>query len=336
MSNLFDLDIDLFSSIAETPELFQQTGTTKYFSVGKRVQFEGKINGISVPAAMTLHSARLTRLSLLKQASVNQNGKEYFLVTGIMNPVKMDLEVLVDGEYINLVDLLHNWVNSGSKQITRAEFLDTASKIGLKFTEGMPLFFQQFGASIDGWTKAREAFVAAGAKDVINEIDNPKRIKAAYELKDGVEITGFELGTVKRENSRTNQGFLDLIDASVDQFQRIVRLRKEAAMHEARVLNAVQLGLTQAQVNESKELEKAFRAMSKQWTTNWAGAQQRKNFEPLDQSVTALNQYDPTNAPCGRFEMVVNGEKVSVDLWTNKSKADTPVEVPTSSNPEPF
>jgi len=127
MSNLFDLDIDLFSSIAETPELFQQTGTTKYFSVGKRVQFEGKINGISVPAAMTLHSARLTRLSLLKQASVNQNGKEYFLVTGIMNPVKMDLEVLVDGEYINLVDLLHNWVNSGAKQITRAEFLDTTS-----------------------------------------------------------------------------------------------------------------------------------------------------------------------------------------------------------------
>jgi len=334
MNTMFGLDADLFSSIAETPEIFESTGRTKFYTVGKRVSFEGTINGIKVPAAMTLESARLTRLSLLEQKSP-YNNKSYFLVTGILNPVKMNIEVKIDDEYINIIDVLHNFVNSGTSQITRAQFLETADKIGLKFETGMPLFFQQFGASLEGWTKAREAFVAAGAKDVIGDIEKPGRIKAAYELDNGVEVTGFELGSVNRERSRTKQGFLDLVDASVDQFTRIVRLRKEAAIEDARA--AEMQNASQLELKAVQEEAKKLRAMSRQWTTNWSGAQLRMKYEPLDQSVTAdANRvYDPVNAPCGRFDMIVNGEKVSVNLWTNSAAAETTVTEPTEA-PEPF
>jgi hypothetical protein len=247
----------------------------------------------------------------------------------------MNIEVKIDDQYVNIIDVLHNFVNSGTSQITRAQFLETADKIGLKFETGMPLFFQQFGASLEGWTKAREAFVAAGAKDVIGDIEKPGRIKAAYELDGGVEVTGFELGSVNRERSRTKQGFIDLVDASVDQFTRIVRLRKEAAIQDARA--AEMQGASQLELKAVQEEAKKLRAMSRQWTTNWSGAQLRMKYEPLDQSVTAdANRvYDPVNAPCGRFDMIVNGEKVSVNLWTNSATAETTVTEP-AETPEPF
>jgi hypothetical protein len=40
----------------------------------------------------------------------------------------------------------------------------------LKFTDGMPLLWQQFGASEAGISHAFDAFKAAGAVDVLNSM----------------------------------------------------------------------------------------------------------------------------------------------------------------------
>jgi hypothetical protein len=237
-----------------------------------------------------------------------------------MRPVKMDIFVTIDGQKMNIIDLLHNVVNSGSAQITRDQFVDTARKIGLDLEGGMPFFFQQFGASLDGWTKAREAFVAAGAKDVIGSMNNPGRIVAAFQHDTGVPVTAFEVGTVDRTKSRTGQGFLNLIDATVDNFQRVVRLRKEARMLENSLLTAS--GWSQEKITKVKAQVKQLDDMSRQWASNWAGAQQRIVVAPNGKKQVE-NIWDPVNAPCGRFTMVVNGENVAVDLWSNSAKANT-------------
>ena len=129
MENL-GLNMDLFSAIAETPEMFESTGRTTTLRQGREISFKATINGIEVPATAVLHDARLTRLTLLEQTSPNTN-KPYNLVTGIMRPVKMDIFVTVDGQKMNIIDLLHTVVNSGSAKITREQFLDTARKIGM-------------------------------------------------------------------------------------------------------------------------------------------------------------------------------------------------------------
>lgn len=317
--NTLGLDLGLFSALAETPEMFERSGRTAELRVGREVPFKASINGIEVSASAVLHEARLTRLTLLEQVSPNTN-KSYHLVTGIMRPVKMDLFVTINGEKMNLIDLLHTFVNSGDKQITRQEFLDTARKIGLDFDNGMPFFFQQFGANIDGFKSALEAFKAAGAKDVIGRMNNPGRIQAAYEHETGVPVTAFEVGTVDRSKSRTGQGFLNLVDATVDNFQRIIRLRKEARLLEQKIATAT--GWSQEKVNKAKEQVKLLDDMSRQWASNWSGSQQRIVVAP-NQKKEAQNIYDPVNAPCGRFTMVVDGESVNVDLWTNSAKANT-------------
>ena len=313
------LNMDLFSAIAETPEMFESTGRTTTLRQGREISFKATINGIEVPATAVLHEARLTRLTLLEQVSPNTN-KPYNLVTGIMRPVKMDIFVTIDGQKMNIIDLLHSVVNSGSTKITREQFLDTARKIGMDLEGGMPFFFQQFGANIDGFKHALEAFKLAGAKDVIGQMNNPGRIQAAYQHDAGVPVTAFEVGSVDRSKSRTDQGFQNLVDSIIDNFQRVVRLRKESKLLDVTI--AESKGWTQEKTQAVRDQSKLLMDMSRQWASNWAGAQQRIVVLPNGKK-DIQNIWDPVNAPCGRFTMVVEGSEVEVDLWSNSAKANT-------------
>lgn len=316
----FGFDADLFSAVADTPEVFETTGRTTTLHLGRRIAFKGSINGIEVPAYATLHEAHLSRLSVIKQTSPYTN-ESYKIVTGIFKPVKMDIEVVVDGETMSVQELLRAMVNSSAKKaVDEAAFLDTASRIGLKFVDGMPLLFQQFGASEAGIQHAVDAFKAAGAVDVLGSMENRGNIIAAYAHETGIPVTSFEIGTVDRNQSRTGQGFLNLVDATVEQFQRIVRLRKEASILKAEL--AAQTNWNQTKVKKAEDRIKVLQNMSRQWTTNWAGAQQIIQVDEGG-NLVKKDQYAAVNAPCGRFTMVVDGKSVAVDLWKNSARAES-------------
>lgn len=113
----FNLDTSLFDQIADNIDNLQSTARTQMLSIGKKVNFKGSINGIEVPASVTLREASLSRISVLRQQSP-YTGKEYYLVTGVMNPVKMDLNVTVDGAEISIVDLLTSSSPSLARPLT--------------------------------------------------------------------------------------------------------------------------------------------------------------------------------------------------------------------------
>lgn len=332
MIDKFGLDLGAFEAITDD-SLFEGVGTTT-LRVGKRVPYTASINGTSVPAYVTLHEAKLTRISLLEQQQV-ASGRNYWLATGIMKPVRMDIELVIDGETMTLVDFLHHVAQAASgNQIDREQFLHNARRIGFNFTEGMPLFFQQFGASSDGFKALADAFKTAGARDVIGNIANPGRIKAAYEHAAGVPVSSFELGTVDRSKSPRNQGFLNLVDAQVEQFTRILGLRKESKLLKSQIETNSEL--TQEQIKKINERAGELMNMSRQWASSWSGAQKR--IVNQNGSFVEQDMFDPVSAPCGRFSMIVGGEEVNVDLWTNSTRANTSA-APTTTvigNAEPF
>lgn len=322
MTNLlekFGLNSAEFSVVADAPEVFETTGRTTTLHVGRRIAFKGSINGVEVPAYATVHEATLSRMSVIEQKSP-YTSEWYKIVTGIFKPVKMDIEVIIDGEAMSLQEVLRAFVNSSANSpISEQVFLDTASRIGLKFADGMPLLWQQFGASEAGIKHAFDAFKDAGAVDVLGQMEKPGNIKAAYAHPTGVPVTSFEIGTVDRKASRTGQGFLNLVDASVDQFQRIVRLRKEASVLKNELLT--QTDWSQNKVKQAETRVKTLLDMSRQWTTNWSGAQQIIKVNDAQQKI-AEDAYAAVNAPCGRFTMLVNGYPVAVDLWKNSARAE--------------
>lgn len=320
------LDLEALSGIGD-PSLFEGTGTTT-LRLGKRVPYNGSITGkdangtpvvTTIPCYVTLQEARLTRLSLLKQQQVS-SGKEYWLATGILKPVKMDVELVIDGNTIHLVDFLHTIAQQASgSAMTRDEFVLNARRIGFNFDEGMPLFFQQFGADFEGFSAALDAFKSAGAVDAISDIANPGRINAAYTHSKGVPVTAFELGTVDRTKSPRNQGFLNLVEAQIEQFTRIVGMRKSARLIKARLAdktNAVNENDQKKLTIEADNLEK----MSRQWVSSWSGAQQRIVND--NGNYRTENVFDPVNAPCGRFTMLVGDNEVACDLWRNSARAN--------------
>jgi len=317
----FNLSSDLFATMGDTPEAFESTSRTTTLHVGRRVPFKGSINGVEVPAFATVHEASLTRLSVIQQPSP-YTGNQYKIVTGIFKPVKMTVEIVIDGETMTIQELLRSFVNASSdNQIDEQTFLDTASRIGLKFTDGMPFLFQQFGASEDGIAHALATFKQAGAYNALNTMTNKSsNLIEAYAHDTGVPVTSFEVGSVDRNASRTNQGFLNLVDASVDQFNRIVSLRKEANVLKNEI--AAQTNWSQSKVTQAETRAKKLLEMSRQWTTNWAGAQQIIRIDGSGKKV-AEDQYAAVNAPCGRFQLLIDGKKVSIDLWKNSLVSDS-------------
>jgi len=324
----FNLDSDLMSIIADEPDMFTGSGRTTTFTVGKRTPYDMSINGKPVPGYVTVHEAHLTRLTLLRQVQVSQN-REYNLVTGILKPVKMDIELIVDGESVNLIDLLHNVVQEGSsKTISREEFIHTARRIGLNFTDGMPLFFQQFGASNDGFRAAVEVMKTYGAVDGAQNMAKRGRIQEAWAVSGaGIPVSAFELGTVDRtQSARYNhdnigQGFLNLAEAQIEQLVRIVGLRKAARGIQNQIEN-LPADTKQADIYALGAKKKTLTDMAGQWTTNWAGAQ-RRLVKQANGTFVEENQYDPVNAPCGRFTLETSNGPVDVDLWTNSLQANT-------------
>lgn len=317
----FGLDQNLFNDIAENIDALQSTSRTQTLSVGKTVKFTGTINGKEVPAEVTLREASLSRLSVIRQTSPYTN-KEYFLVTGVMNPVKLDLVVDINGNKMGIVDFLHALVGDS---VDRTKFADMLVSMGMNLEGGMPLFIQQFGASEDGIKHAINAFKGAGAVDVTGRIENPGRIVAAYQHKQGVPVTSFELGTTDRSKSRTNQGFQNLVDAVLETYQRVASLRLEAHILSQKIADLPQAKVKAAEAERDKK-----RSLARQWVSNWSGSQQRIKVE-MNGSQTPQDIYDPVNAPCGRFTMVINGEEVKCDLWSNSARAD---QMSTDASPE--
>lgn len=327
----FGLDLGLFTEIAENIDALQGTSTTRTLSVGKTANMKGSINGTEVPMEVTLREASLSRLSILEQKSP-YTGKDYYLVTGVMNPVKMDIVLTVDGEKVTLTDLLYKFVTADGSTVDRSKFDSSLVSMGLNFAGSMPLFFQQFGAAEEGFKHAIGAFKQAGAVDVTGRISNPGRIVAAYQHQTGVPVTSFEVGSVDRSKSRTGQGFLNFADSAIETFQRVYGLRLQAHL-----LSQKLDGLTQAQVAEANEKREKLIQLSRQWVSNWAGSQQRIVVAPSG-SKEPQDIYDPVNAPCGRFTMVVNGSEVPVDLWSNSARANTSVspEAVLATDEKPF
>lgn len=322
-------DTDLFSAFANEPELLENNSKTTLLKLNQAVPYRGSINGTAVNAFVTLREASLTRLSMLRQEQPSTKSW-YWLATGIMNPVKIDIDVVIEGERIAFTDVLRQIaIDSSGKDMSSDEFLTNCSLIGLKYADGMPLFVQQFGASEDKFRELIEVFKAHGAEDQVPNMNLPaeSRIKAAYALAGGMPVTEFEIGSMDRSRSArfahdgVGQGFVDLIDAQFSQFTRVLGLRKSARVKRTEAMKPEVNETMAVDLNKSADLDLRLAKMA---VSNWAGAQRR--LVRSGASFAQQDIYDPVNAPCGRFTVVQNdGSPYKADLWTNKNATSVPV-----------
>jgi hypothetical protein len=326
--NLEELGLDpsLFQSIVDSPEIFERTGSrVTRVPVGQPTNYKLTINKKAFDAKIIAHDVSLSRLSLVR-GTQKQTNREYHIVTGIFNPVKMDILLNIDEQDINIIDLLHKITKkaANNSDYSKEEFLNHLTNIRFPLHNGMPLFFQQMGASVDEYYKAVSVLTAAGGVTSTGSNDRIVHTCAMPKGINGVKVTSFEVGTTDPTQTgvyqfnNTEQGFVNFGETIFNQFTRLTSQRKAIAILSQQV---EQEDLTQEQIKKMQAEIASIREMSIQWASNWSGSQQRWT-DLRNGEFEKSNVYDAVNMPCGRFTLNIDDVNTPIDLWTNNATSN--------------
>lgn len=327
LSNMFGIQNDAFSIVTENPDALKSQSNTVRLQKGKRVKIKGSINGVDIPTYATLESAYWTRLTV-RDHEVRRAGQETRISQvfgGVFKPVKMSVEVEIGGKQMLLQDLIVNLIaeTSAGKSADEIRKILDETPLLRGFSEGMPLMFQQMGASENGFAHAIEVFKAAGAVDDLSSLKGNARFHTCYDMKanQGLEVVAFELGSADRGQSKTGQGFLDLVDAVVSNLIRVIGHKTTAAVMRKEIEEQVS-SLSQADIKAKQVKIESELAMSRQYPSIWSGASRQKDIVDGGDIVTR-DKYNATNAPCGRWTVATQNGNIDLDVWSNSTKQPT-------------
>jgi len=324
LSNMFGIKREDFALVTENPEALKSQSNTVRLVKGKRVRIPGSINGIKIPTYATLDSAYWTRLTV-RDHEVRRAGQETRISQvfgGVFKPVKLTVEVEIENQTLPLSELIASLIQESSNGKTRDEVMKIIEDTNLikGFTDGMPLMFQQMGASENGFAHAIEVFKSAGAIDDLASLKGNARFHTCYDMKDkqGLEVVSFELGSADRGQSKTGQGFVDIVDAVVSNLIRVIGHKTSASVLR-REIEEKAANLSQADIKSRQLKIDAELAMSKQYPVIWSGASRQKDLTPTGDVITR-DKYNATNAPCGRWTVATANGNVDLDVWSNSTK----------------
>jgi len=342
LSNKFGIKSDTFAVVTENPDALKSQSSTVKLIKDKRVKIKGSINGNAIDTYATLESAFWTRLTVRDHEVRRQNAEPRIsqVFGGVFKPVKLKVEVELGGQVMTLSELIETLILESAK----GKSLDDVRKIlndtnlikGL--SDGMPLMFQQMGASQNGFAHAVEIFKAAGGIDDLATLHKNPRFHTCYDMKanQGLEVVAFELGSADRKQSTTGQGFIDIVDAVFSNLVRVIEHKTAASILSKQIQEkAAEMSQGDVKLHEAKiknELD-----MSRQYPVIWSGASRQVDVQANGEKVTR-DKYNATNAPCGRWTVVTANGNVDLDVWSNSTNkpANAPVAVQVDTTVAPF
>lgn len=333
LKNMFGIK-DEFAVVTENPDALKSQSNTIRLVKDKRVKVPGSISiydkdvlvqETKLTTYATLQEAYWTRLTV-RDHEINRAGQETRISQvfgGSFKPTKIKVEVEINNEIISLQELITQIIIESSNGKSRDDVMKILDETNILkgLNDGMPLFFQQMGASQNGMQHAAEIFKAAGAIDDIGSLKGNARFHACYDMKDkqGLEVLSFELGSSDRSQSKTRQGFVDLVDAVVSNLMRVLAQKTTAAILTHKLEETI-ANLSQAEVKGYQSKIKSQLDMAKQYPVCWSGASQQKSITSSNDIVTA-DKYNATNAPSGRWTVVGANGPVDLDVWSNSTKS---------------
>lgn len=311
-----------FAIVTEDPDAVKSKSSVARLVKGKRVQIPGSINKKPVTTFATLESAHWSRLTVQDHEvrRAGETGRMTQTFGGAFKNVKIKVEVDIDGQLLSLEDLIIEMVmEAAAPGTSRDTVIEHINETGILkgIREGMPLFFQQMGADVNKIGNVVDVFKAAGAVDTLHKMKNP-RFNTCWELPVGnqnLEVVSFELGSADRSQSKTGQGFIDIVEAVTENLNRV--LGQKAAIS---ILNKQnESGISQEQIKKNSAQIKNLQDMAKKYAYIWSGTSQRVQLTPTGEQVK-LDIYDPVNVPCGRWTVFNGKETIEMDVWSNPNE----------------
>jgi len=315
-----------FAVVTEDPDAVKSKSSVARLVKGKRVQIPGSFNGQAIPTFATLESAYWSRLTVQDHEvrRAGEAGRMTQTFGGAFKEVKIKVELDIDGQMMTLEDFITTLVmETAAPGTSKDEVVKSINETGILkgIREGMPLFFQQMGADVNKIGNVVDVFKAAGAVDTLHKMKNP-RFNTCWDLPVGnrnLEVVSFELGSANRTQSRTGQGFVDIVEAVTENLNRV--LGQKAAIS---ILNKQnESGISQEQIKKNNAQIKNLQDIAKKYSAIWSGTSQRTQITPAGEQVK-LDIYDAANVPCGRWTVFNGKETIEMDVWSNPNEVSSP------------
>lgn len=347
-----DIDTEAFS-IFTNQEEFTLSGRVFTLQRDKTIPFVATINGKTFEATARMTEAALTRVTEQLHVVPSQDNKEIKIISGVLNPVKMDITIDFGSVQKSLQNVLFDLVNAQIKKekgepISMELFGRTCYRMGLPIVPNeeagidgsMPLLWQHFAADQDQIDAIFDIMEAAGAKSAMPA--NPGRILRILALPGaGIPVNAVEIGRTDRSMGRhanrvvnlpdggaetiDGQGFLDFVDAQVTSLQRGVVQRK------TRKILAAQLEQLSKDAKPKEDDIAKLKArievctmLSQNWMGQWAGAQRGITVNP-DNTANYQDRIFPSNAPSGRMVLQLEDGEKEISFWQNQNGMQAPV-----------
>lgn len=280
---------------------------------------------------------RLSRRTNMSRARDDRESSEYSIASMVFNDLSASMGVSIDGTNYPLEAFLWSlWQQSlpadqrfaGTDDEAEQSidgFVDLLAALGLRIRQPQSMLVQHMNANDEAINSAWDFMLANGASDTTGKLANPGTITRQVELprENGLQLVRFEMGRADRDMSETHQGYLDPVNAQIENFTRIIRLLKEAQGLQAAMDNAVaegQRGWNDAKVKETNGQIQSLQAQARQWNNTWGGAQQSARM--VNGSIVLAPEWYGVNVPVGRFSVQVPGqpgETHTFDFWKERA-----------------
>lgn len=322
---------DDFAIVLEQPDLFKSNAKTTKIVVGEKTTILGSINGIAVPTTITVKNALWSRLTVRdhKIERANEEPRISQVFGGVFSNFKADVMLQVDDTEMSLYDLMKQFITEAfgstiSDDKVNQQLSENLALNGLR--NGGPFMFQQMGAGVNGIQHAVDAFRSAGAIDDMRSVASSDSFNTAYKFvgdNSGLQVASFELGTQDRKLSKTGQGFIDVVSAITENFERVVAHKKAATTLKAD-LDAKMPKMTPQQVTDAQAKIDIELNMAKDYVNCWSGA--ARQVKVTGGLKVYANKYNAVNAPCGRWTTISGDTTTDFDVWSNSSKPSANIE----------
>lgn len=316
-------------SLFEGEGLHAESNTIR-FERDNPVMYMAKLSGnTEIEARTTLRSANLTRLVKAENAYRDPTRVgTYTQVSGDFRNVHLHTEVLLGEEWVTITEFLRQiYIALTGKTIpTEEDFRAQIRNLGYRFDGDATMLWQHFGASTESWKALDDLMQSHGAFDDTGRFTNLSRITNITKFAanaPGFEVAAIDVTSADRNQSQTNQGFTNFVDAAVESLKRTLRYRKLSKDQKAKAIGdeAMMYNMRAQHLNQQ----------ATSWASNIAGIQERMTIDASG-SVVRLgaegaptdHHVDPAKAQIGRMTLVIDGENTEIDLWTRPEQRPEP------------
>jgi hypothetical protein len=280
-----------------------------------------------------LVAAKLTRISVLENTYRNDPSSTYLQATGVLNGVDMTHSIRMGGQVVSLEDFLTGIYNAkvgADSTLSTNEFISRLRNLGFRYGTGATILWHHFGVDPNDLASIVETLKGHGIEDRTNTVPEERRtrIKEIYEFGEGrgLEVSAFEVTRTDRNESWTNQGFRNFVEAAVDSVARTLRLRQEARFHTKLAEEATEADV----ISTERAIATHLLRESNAWASNLGGVQQRKRngegneiFEVGEENAPTTTKIDATSVPIGRIRYMAGDPATerTLDFWRRNDTA---------------